>query len=632
MRLVFDIETNGLYRQLTTIHCLVAKDLDTGEVHQFRPFEVEQGVRLLMQADLLIGHNIIAFDLPAIQKVYPWFSICPTKVKDTLVLSRMLFGNLSDRDFNSGFKLGKLIGSHSLEAWGIRLGFNKLDYKGGWDEFTEDMLEYNTVDVEVTERLWQHTQRQAISERASILEHKAAYICAAQERNGFSFDVEKAERLAARLMTKRQELEQTLQDTFKPFYMPNGLVKPKRTTAGGKFPGTWEGAPYTKIKLTTFNPGSRHHIAYWFKRQYGWKPYEFTDNGQPKIDEMILGKLSYPEAKLLAEYFTLQKRLGQLAEGDNAWLKLVEQGRLYGGINPCGAVTRRATHMEPNIGQVPAVGALYGSECRELFGPRKGWKQVGIDVSGLELRCLSHFLARWDGGSYGVIVCEGDVHWANVLSMGLTVVAEYDSHDMVLKVCRDGAKTFIYAFLYGAGNEKIGRTVFDIILKLKSLGLPYDSLLKKFFDGSENPNEALFKKAGGKLKKTFAAKTPGLDKLLEAVKTAAERGYLIALDGGQLHIRSSHAALNTLLQSAGALICKQWMIEVDEEIERRGWRELAHQMAWVHDELQFEVHPSIAEEFGSMAVECIVKAQEFFGIRVPMTGEFKIGNNWKECH
>ena len=287
--------------------------------------------------------------------------------------------------------------------------------------------------------------------------------------------------------------------------------------------------------------------------------------------------------------------MSQLAEGDKAWLKYEVNGKLHGDINPLGAVTRRATHYDPNIGQVPACDALYGPECRELFGPSKGMVQVGIDVAGLELRMLAHYLAKYDGGAYGKIVCFGDVHTANMVAAGLP--------------SRNNAKTFIYAFLYGAGDIKIG----SIVLLLGT--------------------EAEQRKAGKRLKKSFKEKVIGLDDLIEAVQSSAEEfSTLPSLDGAPLHCRSPHSALNTLLQSSGAIVCKQWMIEVDEEIERRGWREKVKLMGWIHDELQFECVPEHAEEFGKMAVECITKSGTYLNVRVPLTGEFKIGNNWKECH
>lgn len=642
MRLVFDIEANGLF-DASLIWCLVTTDLDTAEKRKFGPSEVEQGLRHLMSAEVIIGHNVIGYDLWLIKKLYPWFEI-PATVYDTLVLSRLVYPNLSDTDTNrKAVCEAKLVGSHSLKAWGIRLGLLKLEHED-WSQFSPEMLERCSVDVDVTERLWSNIQAKNVDPRAIDLEHKVAWICARQERQGFTFDVRKAETLTATLMERRTELEAELQDTFKPFYLPDGPPKKWKRTINRKKPsGVIEYCPeegeYQPIKLTVFNAGSRQHIAHRLKALYNWVPTEFTDSGQAKIDETVLGKLPWPEAKLLNEYFLVQKRLGMLAEGDNAWLKLVRNGKIHGEVITNGAVTGRATHRNPNVAQTPAVSALYGKDCRELFGPARNKRQVGIDVSGLELRMLAHYLSRWDGGAYGRVVCQGDVHTVNATVLFEAEVAKGLKDERLLidcanehpgsgeylrdlnpgsrktakvadfyKTLRNLTKTFIYAFLYGAGDWKIGHTVKPL---------------------QPEPQK---KTLGKTLKERFTKRTPGLEKLLTAVKQAAKRGFLVGLDGRHLHIRSDHAALNTLLQSAGALICKRWMVEIDLELSRRNWHDKVQQLAWVHDELQFQCDPEVADEFGLLAVECIVRAGQYFDIKVPLTGEYKVGANWAECH
>ncbi len=588
MKLVFDLEANGLYYDASVIHCLVAKDLDTGDLHKFGPDKVEQGLKLLMQAELIIGHNVIAYDIPLASKLYTWFAVPRERVVDTLVLSRLIFTNLSDRDYQSRAQMeGKLIGSHSLRAWGMRLGILKDDYQGGFESFSEEMLAYNVQDVVVTERLYEKlSKHEALSEKASVLEHEVAHIVAQQERHGFVFDVKAAEELTARLQIRRGELEQKLQDTFQPWEEVVGEFIPK---VNNKARGYVKGVPILKTKTVVFNPGSRHHIANRLKAFHNWVPKEFTPDGRAKVDEAVLEKLPYPEAKLLTEYLMVQKRLGMLAEGTNAWLKMVkEDGRIHGEVITNGAVTGRATHRNPNVAQTPAVGAPYGKECRSLFSTPHGRLLVGVDVSGLELRMLAHYMAHYDGGRYGKEVVDGDVHTANQKAAGLET--------------RNQAKTFIYAFLYGAGPEKIGSVV--------GKGAKHGKLLKE----------------------RFLQKTPALAQLIGAVQQAANRGYLLGLDGRRLHIRSSHAALNTLLQSAGALVCKQWMVEVDRMLTLEQWSHKVQQVAWVHDECQFECDPDIAEEFGKKCVECITKAGDFFDILIPLTGEYKIGKNWAETH
>ena len=589
MRLVCDLESDGLYWDLKNIHCIVAHDLDTEQTHQFYGETLEEGVRFLMQAEQLILHNGIGFDLPAIKKVYPWFTATRAKVTDTLVLSRLCFPNLSDLDRGKRGLDGSSIGSHSLRAWGQRLNLHKDDYDGGWAEFSEEMLAYCTQDVAVTVRLWKDIfENRNISPAASELEHHCAWIVSEQERTGFLFDIRSAFALVQTLQSRQAALEAELQDTFPPFYSAVE-VKTAPKTIKAKVPtnpSREAGGEYTKIKLNVFNPSSRLHIAEAFKRRYNWQPKLFTENGQPKIDEELLDTLPFPEAKKLAEYLMIVKRLGALSDGQSAWLKLVKpDGRIHGSVNSTGAVTRRATHSSPNMTQVPSVGAPWGKECRALFTVPKGKKLVGIDVSGLELRMLAHFMNDPD---YTKEVVEGDVHTANQKAAGLDT--------------RTQAKTFIYAFLYGAGNAKVG------------------SIIGK---GAAH---------GAKLKAQFLERTPSLQRLVARVGSAArERGYLLSLDKHPFHVRSEHAALNTLLQGNGALICKKWMCLVDDLIEDRYAGRVA-QVVWAHDELQFEADEDVADTFAREAVALIAETGKQFNLRVPLTGEYKIGNNWAETH
>ena len=650
MTLVCDTETDGLLDQLTKVHSLLIKNLETGEKYSLShhpeyvspdpemitDLSIEDGLRMIMQADLTIWHNGIGFDLLAISKVYPWFTLDPSKVFDTMVMSMLIWTNLLDLD-EAAVKRGKKLtpkykGRHSLAAWGQRLGYHKIEFDGGdWLTWTPEMQIYGEGDIPVTEKLYRHILTKQTDPRAIELEHAAKFVCVRQEGYGFAFDGVKAAALAKTLMSRRATLEQQLKDTFGSWKTRDEDFIPKRDN---KTLGYKAGVPVERWTTHVFNPGSRQHIENRLKALFGWKPKEYTDNGQAKIDETVLASLPYPEAKLLAEFLMVQMRLGQLAEGKKGWMKVVtNKGRIHGRINPGGAVTGRATHMEPNMSAIPKVGAPYGLECRELFKASKGRVQVGCDVSGLELRMLGHFMSKFDNGAYAKIVIEGDVHWANVQALGLVPDGtKRDEKTLVIhKLFREGTKTFIYAFLYGAGGEKIGSIILDIATIEVRDGLGH-TVADRYFNGKK-PNPTTLARVGNMLKKTFLQKTPALKKLIDAVKDEANRrGFLIGLDGRLLHIRSPHAALNTLLQSAGALVCKRWMVEVDREIVRRGWRDLCQQVAWSHDELQFDCDPSISEELEVMLVECIVKAGAYFNISLPLTGEAKTGLNWAECH
>jgi DNA polymerase-1 len=577
MRYCFDIETDGFLHEATQIHCIVLKDIDTGEVFVLRK---DESLSKLEEAELIIGHNVIKFDLPVIKKFYPSFKT-KAKIFDTLVATRLLYPDIKDNDFKRLNFPKNCIGKHSLKAWGYRIGNYKDQIETDWKQFTPEMLEYCIQDVEVTHSLYKKIELKGYSQQAMDLEHAVAEIIYQQETYGFSFDVEKANTLYNELNVRRYEIEEQLQKLFPPKIEKTPFI-PK---VNNKAKGYVKGEVFYKENTVTFNPSSRHHIADRLIERYNWKPNEFTDDGKPKLDETILEKLNYPEAKLLSEHFLLDKRIGQLATGNQAWLKQEINNKIHGTCNTNSTVTARASHTNPNLGQVPSVSVPYGKQCRELFTVPKGKKLVGIDISGLEVRMLAHFMSKYDNGEYSKVVLEGDIHTETQNLAGL------DSRDL--------AKRFYYCFLYGGGVKKIalvtGKTV----------------------------------KEASKIKTRFLNNLPALSKLITNVQQAAERGYLIGLDKRQIKIRSAHAALNTLLQSGGAIVCKQWLVEFNKAIKNIPD---VQQVVWVHDEIQVECLSKDADTIGRLAVEAIKRTGEHFQLRLPLTGEYKIGDNWSETH
>jgi len=549
MKIVLDIETNSKHNKIWLV---VTRDINTGEVKSWK--EASGLQKYLDNCDLIIMHNGISFDAPVLRETWK-ISIMPSQVCDTLVLSRLLSPSLE--------------GGHSLDAWGKRLGFLKGEFND-WDGgLTPEMEEYCIQDTLVTQKLYEHLTSELKSnkfdQRSIDLEHKVQAIIAKQERNGFKLDEVAGITLLSTLQNKLAVIENELQGIF-----PAKTIQRVSEKTGKPL----------KDKVEVFNPGSRKQIGERLIDK-GWKPSRYTETGQPIVDEGTLDGVDIPEAKAINEYLMLQKRVAQI----ESWLKAVgEDGRVHGKVITNGAVTGRMTHMSPNMAQVPNSGSPYGEDCRDLWIVEKGYKLVGIDASGLELRMLAHYMKD---DAYTSEVVSGDIHTANQKAAGLET--------------RNQAKTFIYAFLYGAGDAKIGTVV------------------------------GAGAKEGKELKSRFLKNTPSLEELRKNVsQIAANKGTLPGLDGRRVQVRSDHAALNTLLQSAGAIVMKQALVLLNDELRRAkiDYKFVAN----VHDEWQIEVEEARAEEAGKLGVLAIEKAGKVLNMRCPLSGEYKVGNSWKETH
>ena len=613
-RAVWDLETNGLLDTVTKIHCLVIRTESASVRFSDEPAEgrqgsIYEGLRHLEKMHMedgfhIGGHNTINYDHAVVEKLYPdMFIFDKDRCFDTLVMARLIWSHIKEIDaglMKKGVLPGALFGRHSLEAWGVRLGLLKGDFgkketeadADVWAVFTQEMLDYCDRDTEVTLKLLAACLKKEYSQQAIDLEHQIQWVMSQMMRNGFCFNEQAAAELLVKLIVHRDRLEAVLKETFLPWEVKLADFVPKRDN---KKLGYLAGVPVPRVKTVMFNPRSRQHIANRLIALHGWVPEKYTDGGAPQVDEEVMKDLPYPEAPLLTEYLMVSKRLGQLSEGDNAWMKLVtKEGKIHGSINPNGAVTGRATHSRPNISQVPSGNSEYGEECRALFGVPQGWTLVGADASGLELRCLAHYMARWDSGAYGEALLNGDIHTVNQKAAGLPT--------------RANAKTFIYGFLYGAGDAKVGQIVG---------GTAVD---------------------GKKLKTKFLKGLPALKYLKDAVQLKAKQdGNLRGLDGRSIHIRSSHAALNTLLQSAGALVCKQWVVTVENHLQSRGlkhgWDGDYALCAWSHDEVQIACRtPEIAYEVAKVAMESVTEVGELFNFRCRLNGEAKQGTTWAMTH
>lgn len=552
MKIILDIETNLAH---TKIWCVVTKDIDTGEVKVWK--EATDLQAYIKDATLIVAHNGIAFDFYLLNKLWNC-QITLKMTRDTLVLSRLL--NPSRE------------GGHFLAAWGETLGCQKIDF----DDFDlqthtlDDMIMYCKQDVEVLYKVYNciitELKQQGFSDKSQELEHEVQAIICVQERNGFKIDEAASMLLLSELKAKLDTILVEMQRIFPP------VVTSGRTHKTS-------GKPLRDI-VEPFNPGSRKQIAERLQEK-GWKPTKHTEKGSVIVDETTLEGIDIPEAQAIAVYLMLQKRIAQV----ESWLEAVkEDGRVHGRVITNGAVTGRMTHMSPNMAQVPNSSAVYGPECRALWTVEKGNKLVGIDASGLELRMLAHYM---NDHAYTMEVVSGDIHTTNQKAAGLET--------------RNQAKTFIYAFLYGAGAAKIGSVV----------------------GGSS--------KEGQKLIDSFLANTPKLNALRQKVsRIFAKEGKLPGLDGRKLLIRSEHAAVNTLLQGAGAIVMKQAMVILYKDLTKR--KIPFKLVANVHDEWQIEVPEQYADEVGKSGVKAISEAGVVFNMNCPLTGEYKVGNNWKETH
>jgi len=568
---------------------MVFRNVETNEVRSFGPDQIDQGLELLSVADEIIGHNVIAYDFPAIALLYPEFTTS-AKITDTLVLSRLVKANIMQEDADGAFRSAtgafpkRLWGSHSLAAWGLRVGNLKGDYTGGWETFSQEMLDYCIQDTNVTLTIYKKFMAAGFSQESIDLEHSLAEICFRIGNNGWTFDTKGAAALYSTLAQRRASLTEELNELFPPWDLEEEFI-PK---VNNKTRGYVKGEVFIKKRTVAFNPSSRQHIQKCLVEKYAWKPQVWTANGQAQIDDEVLSALDYPEAKRLAELFLINKRIGMLAEGSGAWLKKVDghDGRIRHTIISGSTISGRASHRGPNLAQVPSVGAPYGKECRSLFGVPDGWYLCGSDLSGLELRCLAHYLA--DGGEYARQILEGDIHSYNQKAAGLAT--------------RSQAKTFIYATMYGAGAALIGQIA-----------------------GGSSAE-------GAKLKKAFETGIPAFGVLRSNIERAAKRGYLKGLDGRHLYLRSAHNGLSQLLQGSGAVLCKKWVELVDHEITKQHQGD-AYIVGWIHDEIQIACRTEeVGHNVGNIAGRMAEQSGVSFNTKIPIAAEYKLGRNWADTH
>ena len=411
------------------------------------------------------------------------------------------------------------------------------------------------------------------------LEHDTARILTRQELHGVQFDFDSAWKLASSLGEELRHIEELLRNRYPHVEGPR--FTPKRTN---RRTGYVEGAPLTRLK--ELNCSSRDHIAWILQTFHGWKPKQLTATGKPIIDEVILKEIGTEVATMFLQILTIKKMLGMIQDGENAWMKLSTTANRIHHHCSVATNTHRCAHRRPNLGQTPS-----DERFRKLFIPSPGLCMVGADLSGIELRMLAHYLARHDGGRYAKLLLEDDIHQVNADKIGIS---------------RRQVKTVTYAFLYGAGDEKIGHS--------------YDPQL----------SASKAKAKGKEIRAAYVDAVDGLGDLLAAVKKASEAGSIRSIDRRKIDVDSPHKGLNYLLQSGAGVLAKRWMVINDQTIKET--QLCCSQLMFIHDELQFECDPTHATDLSTSLVYSATAAGEYYNLRIRIDAEAKVGNNWAEVH
>ena len=566
MNIVVDIETDSL--DATKIYCIVARNMESGDNYAFVGDDCYDKFPKFIEkhAEKIVMHNGVGFDAPVLNRLARTNIRLP-QIEDTLIMSQL---------YNP-----ERMNGHSLDSWGKRLGYNKIEFHD-FSKFTNEMLTYCKRDVELTHKVYNHLKLEGknFSDYSLRLEHDIRSIVSKQEKNGFYLDQQKAMELRAKLEDQAEDIEKTVHKTYPPIKREEEFV-PK---VNNKTRGYEKGVPFTKVSYEKFNLASRKQIAERLM-MLGWKPDKFTDKNSPIVDEGVLSKITnIPEAKLIAKYLLLKKRTSQIS----SWLDEVSNttGRVHGRVLTLRCVSGRMSHNSPNMAQVPATYSPFGKECREVWTTDKPDTHVifGTDASGLELRMLAHYI---DTPDYTNEILNGDIHTKNMNMAGLTD--------------RDQAKTFIYAFLFGAGAKKI-----STIVGSKDLTL------------------------GKKLIDKFLSELPRLKSFRSQVEEAAQSGKVRGLDGRLFNVRSAHKAVNTIIQGAGAIACKVWLRNMMKHVYKKGLD--VKLIASIHDEYQFEVNKNDIQSMGEVVKLSIKETTEQLNLKCPLDAEFKTGSSWADTH
>jgi DNA polymerase I len=665
----YDYETNGLFPSVSWVHSICVMDLQGNYLSCAQLADgstpeglssMSEGLRAIRLAKIRVAHNAIDYDEKITEEFFPADAAAMVgEVLDTLIMSQYSYPDIQKSGPNNGRLPQFLRSQHSLKAWGYRLGENKTEYTGGFEEWNWDMQLYMVQDCVVLIKLFRHLMAQKPNQRSLRMEHDFAKLMSIQQARGFTFDMEGALVLHNKLTDAQVRLTAELQQEFGEWWAVkkqcanqdkrDGVVWPQATRSRTlkEFPDitrprysektgkrladyvgppketVTEGCPYTPIYRHTFNPGSRADCIHVLKTQYGWKPVKQTESGLDALDEEVLLELEeqIPEAKKILDYFTLQKRLGQVSAGRNAWITKARQRpngewAIHGRVKSLGTVTTRCSHSDPNMGQVPALRALYGPECRRLFRAGKDFVLIGSDADSAQLRGLAHYLYPFDGGELARAVHEGNKEQGtDAHSVFARDVVGHDILGLNLKpgeTARDRAKTLRYARMFGAGFRKQGITAQPWLSDEKAIQL------------------------GREIESRIAMNASGEAALVEKLtEYASMTGTIQALDGRILPVRSSRNALSSLLQSAEAIVMKKVLVHHKAQLEARDNIILGrdyHYVANVHDEFECEVLPEVLDRFTATTLSAYVEVGEQLKLRCPFVGTVDVGQTWEDVH
>jgi len=623
MKLVFDIETNGLYHEATTAWCISLKDVENpnSPVESFynmtlglppalkesRSGTLTEALRALDKADVLIGHNIINYDLPILEKLYGWKPRADVRIYDTLVVSRLLHPDRPKPSHYSGKG-----GPHSLECWGYRTKKAKPSHED-WSCFSKEMLHRNKEDVEINYLTYLQLEAERTGwdwDKAIDLEHSIAKIITDQEIKGVLFARKRATEcvrfLEECITTIDREVVPNLPHSVKqrgatvlqPFTRTGAYTKRYREDI------SYCSGPFSRIDIIPFDIGSIQQVKAYLLEN-GWEPeyYNYSRSTGEKSSPKLEGTFKGVDGDLPQQ---VKKRISILKRKSviEGWISNVRaDGRITACANPCGTNTGRMRHSV--VANVPKANSdkegnliwclesqkdYFGTQMRSLFTVPRHYKMVGHDAKGLELRVLAHYM---NDPEFTKEVLSGDIHEFNRKAAGLPT--------------RDAAKTFIYAFIYGAGDAKLGNII----------------------GGS--------KADGTRIRRKFLKALPNLDKLIKTTKRQATRGYLLGLDGRRVWMRygddgrvMTHKALNTLLQCGGSLVMKKSSDILWNELVPKNMK--AYKIIDMHDEGQSQVVGSAVELYSKLAVKSIQLAGEHYNLSIPMDADVKVGTNWAETH